>query len=454
MLTIIFIMVGEVLIYVPSVARFRKNYLEEHVAAARLAAIPMELLPTRSVTEELRTRLLVQSESYNIVLRKPSSSIFIHGPGEIPLVTETFDLRHANFVTWIMDAARALSRLDNRVIRVIGTAPETDDISVEVLLDEKPMRIAMWEFSVRILLLSIVISVTTAAFVFIALRALMVRPMGRLIESMTAFRANPENEDADIGWTERADEFGTAQRELGVMQRELRQALRQRQRLAALGSAVAKINHDLRNSLGTAMLVSDRLATSEDPDVKRVLPRLFAAIDRAVNLCSQTLDFASQDSPKLSLTIFPLHDLISEIGSSIAGSDGDHRTAKWKNHVDRGQMIKADRDQLFRAIMNVGRNAYQAGAKTVSVSFRRDNDRLCIEVEDDGPGLPDKARKNLFTPFMSSARRGGTGLGLVITRDVMRAHGGDVSLMGTGEGGTKFCLELPEEVQEGARFWI
>ena len=68
--------------------------------------------------------------------------------------------------------------------------------------------------------------------------------------------------------------------------------------------------------------------------------------------------------------------------------------------------------------------------------------------------LPDKARDNLFTQFLGSARAGGTGLGLVIVRDVMRAHRGDIALMETGEDGTIFCLQLPEKVREGARFCI
>ena len=454
LLTIIFVMIGEVLIYVPSVARFRISYLEDRIAAARLAALSFELLPARAITDELHRKLLSQSKSYNIVLRLPKRSIFVSGLAQVPPVTESFDIRDPSFIALMADAARTLAQKGNRVIRIIGTAPDAPDVSVEVMLDERPLREGMWDFSARILGLSIIISVIAAGLVFVSLHRLMVRPMHRITESMTAFRANPADESADIEGTERSDEIGITQRELGIMQKDVRLALRQRRRLAALGSAVAKINHDLRNSLSTAVLASDRLAASSDPDVKKVLPKLLNAMDRAVELCSQTLNYASEDSPELSPSCFSLRDLIDEVGQAVQNSGVGVNGITWTNKIDRHMMIEADRDQLFRALINVSRNSYQAVAGTVSVACKFINDRICIEVADDGPGLPAKARDNLFTPFMGSARTGGTGLGLVIVRDVMRAHGGDIALMETGEDGTIFCLELPEKVREGARFWI
>ena len=453
-LTVIFVLIGEIFIYVPSVAQFRVSYLEERIAAARLATLSFEMLPARAITDALHRKLLSQSKSYNIVLRLPNRSIFVSGLAEVPPVAESFDIRNPSFFEIIADAARSLAQKGNRVIRIIGTAPDAANVSVEVMLDERPLRIAMWDFSARILGLSLLISVIAASLVFVTLHRLMVRPMHRITESMTGFRANPADESADIEGTERSDEIGIAQRELGIMQKEVRLALRQRRRLAALGSAVAKINHDLRNSLSTAVLASDRLATSSDPDVKKVLPRLLNAMDRAVDLCSQTLNYASEEAPELSPSCFSLRELIDEVGQAVQHSDVAVGGITWRNRIERKMMIEADRDQLFRALINVGRNAYQAGAANVSVACKFINDRICIEVTDDGPGLPEKARDNLFTPFIGSARAGGTGLGLVIVRDVMRAHGGDIALMETGADGTVFCLELPEKVREGARFWI
>ena len=68
---------------------------------------------------------------------------------------------------------------------------------------------------------------------------------------------------------------------------------------------------------------------------------------------------------------------------------------------------------------------------------------LTIDVADDGPGLPEKAREHLFQPFAGSAREGGTGLGLVIAREVVHAHGGEIELARTGDDGTVFRLRFP-----------
>lgn len=454
LLTIAFVMLGEVLIYAPSVARFRKNYLEERVASAHLATLALESLQNETVGSDLQSQLLKHTGTYNIVLRLPTQSVFVLGPDKLPGVDISFDLREPVFFGWIRDAYDTLMQRGNRVIRVIGPSPKDKNVLVEVMLDEKPMRLAMLDFSWRILGLSIVISVLTAGLVFLSLQWLMVRPMRRITRSMMSFRANPENQAADELATTRGDEIGVAQRELGVMQNELRQALRQRRRLAALGAAVAKINHDLRNSLTTAMLVSDRLTGSEDPEVKRLLPKLFTAIDKAVDLCTQTLDFASEGSPQLAPSCFSLRDLLAEVKEAVELSDLSGSGVRWRNNIDRSMQIEADREQLFRAINNIGRNAVQAGASKIEVNVRRQFGRICIDVSDNGPGVPEQARDNLFTPFLGSTKKDGTGLGLVIVRDIMKAHGGDLILVKSDDDGVTFCLDLPEKIKEGAHLSV
>ena len=129
--------------------------------------------------------------------------------------------------------------------------------------------------------------------------------MRRITASMTEFRDDPEDAGRVIAPTRRTDEIGVAERELADMQSGMREALRQRSHLAALGTAVAKINHDLRNTLATAVLVSDRLSDIDDPEVKRMAPRLFDAIDRAVQLCSHTLNYVADSTPPLRRARFP-----------------------------------------------------------------------------------------------------------------------------------------------------
>jgi signal transduction histidine kinase len=448
-LTIAFVMLAEVLIYAPSVARYRKTYLEEHIEKAHLATLALEAMPNRIVDADLRRKLLAYSGTHNIRLRLTGRSVFALGEAKPPMVDASFDLRETGFFGWIRDAFETLVQDGNRVLHVKGPSPNDASVVVEITLDETPMQREMFGYSGRILWLSIVISAVTAGLLYLCLQWLMVGPMRRITESMTRFRADPEREVPEAPPGVRSDEIGVAQRELAAMQQELSQALQQKERLAALGSAVAKINHDLRNSLATAVLASDRLATSDDPTVKQDVPRLFNAIDRAVNLCTQTLKFVSDAGPKPVKTQFSLAQLIAEVGTGITDAEPGANAIQWENTVAPAVMVEADREQLYRALSNVGRNAFQSGARRVALSAFARNGRLCIDVADDGPGLAEEARGHLFEPFAGSARKGGTGLGLVIVRDVMRAHGGDIDLLETGAGGTTFRLDLPLPAQGG-----
>ncbi|MFQ5954569.1 MAG: sensor histidine kinase [Kiloniellales bacterium] len=447
-LAVAFVMLAEVLIYTPSIARFRKVYLEEHLADGHLAILALQATPERMVSQSLADELLNHTEAHNIVLRDPASGrklmLMRASP---PAPDATFDLRRGTFMSLIADALVALAQRENRVLRVIGPSPKNPQVEIELLLDETPLRQQMYGYSRRILGLSIVISLITATLLYLTLQALFVRPMRRITASMTAFEENPEDDSGVIAPSRRRDEIGVAQRRLAEMQAALRAALKQRQRLAALGAAVGKINHDLRNALGTMQLVSDGLAKSDDPHVRKLVPRLMGAVDRAVRLCSQTLEFTREGPPPIRRERFALKALVDEVGAQLTepllpGLAPQNQTGLI-NAVDAGLDVDADREQLFRVLSNLGRNAMEAGAAHVTVSAGRADDGTLIDVEDDGPGLTDQARERLFQPFSGSTRKGGTGLGLPIARDVMRAHGGDITLIETGKHGTRFRLTLP-----------
>jgi signal transduction histidine kinase len=265
--------------------------------------------------------------------------------------------------------------------------------------------------------------------------------MRRMTESMIAFREDPEDLSRAPPAGRRTDELGVAQHELADMQAKLRAALQQKTRLAALGVAVTKISHDLRNILTTAQLVADRLAGSGNPEVKKMTPVLLSAIDRAIDLCSKTLTFTREGPPELNRQRFPLRNLIDEVGAALPVPADDRQVLF--NEVPDDLEIEADRDQLFRVVSNLGQNAIEAGAGRVEVSARRADGRLVVTVADNGPGLPPRAREKLFQPFAGSARPGGSGLGLAIARDLMHAHGGDIRLLRSTGNGTVFELELP-----------
>ncbi len=446
LLTMFFVMVSEVLIYAPSIARFRLVYLQERVAAAHLASLALEVPTDNMVSAGLRRELLSHARSFGIVLRRPASKALILSDDMPPSIDATFDIREKRFFPLIGEAFAALARDGDWFLRVIDVSPKNPKILVETIINEAPMRAAMFDYSGRIMALSILISLITASLVYLSLHWLFVRPMRAITASMVAFRSNPEDGRRVMIPSGRSDEIGVAQHELADMQVGLRAALQQKARLAALGTAVAKISHDLRNILATARLVSDHVGDSDDPKVRRIAPTLLGAIDRAVKLCSQTLRFAQEQTPPPRLDPFALYRLVEEVAGEAAGLQT--QAVRCDNRVDPGLEITADREQIFRVLSNLVRNAYEAGAGTVTVEARLNAATTEIDIADNGPGLPAKVRENLFQPFSGSGSVGGTGLGLSIARDLMRGHGGDIEVARTGPDGTLFRLLLPVEHEE------
>ena len=439
-LTIFFVMVAEILIFVPSTARFRQAWLGEKLALGHLAVLALDATPDKMVSEMLRKELLAHVGAYALSVRRGGARLILSSEMP-PAVAESYDLDRAGMAQLIVNAFATLLRTESRVIRVMGSSPKDPSVSIELVIEEDLLHADMVDFAWRIFWLSVVISLLTAALVYLALQWLMVRPMGRITQSMVAFREDPEDPDRAIQPTQRQDEIGTAQRELADMQVRLRATLKQRAHLAALGTAVAKINHDLRGILASALLVSDRLANVDDPEVRKITPTLFGSIERAVNLCSKTLDFVGQAHPTPDRSRFLLRPLIDDVKDAIALPED--QTDIFRNRVDAAIDVDADREQLFRIFNNLMRNSLESKAQEVVIEARTNGRWVEIDVSDDGPGLPPKAREKLFQPFEGSARAGGTGLGLVIARELVRSHGGDLTLVETGNGGTTFRIALP-----------
>ena len=446
-LTVTFVMLSEVLIFVPSVSRYRLNYLQQHLDAAYQASLVVQAAPDGVVPSELADELLDYVGVSSIALKMEHASYLMLGVP--PKVDESFALDSASVLTLIVDAFASMTVLDDGNIRVHGSPSRVANVDVEITMAAEPLHLSVLDYGGRILLLSILISLITAGLVFLTLKRLMVRPIQRMTEDLIAFREAPEDMTRGIEVTDRSDEIGIAQRELAEMERGLRQALRQRARLAAVGAAVSKISHDLRNILTTAALVSDRLGSSEDPQVRRQAPLVLDAIDRAVKLCQDTLRFARADEPDLDIRRFELAPLIDEVIASAGASAGP--PVACLNAVDASVVVQADRDQLFRVVMNLARNAIEAMAREggdLTISARREETHTEIEVADTGPGIPERLRSRLFEAFAGGSR--GTGLGLAIARELMRAHGGELVLSQTGPEGSTFRMTLPNR-DEGRR---
>jgi len=453
LLTIVFVMVAEVLIYVPSIANFRLSWLNDRLAAASTAALVLDAAPSGMVPDALARQILDSVGARAIVMKTGNRRRLLANAEIPPAIDHDIDMRNVGATSAIVDAFATLFGRGKDMMRVVGPAPRNGEF-LEVVMDEAPLRKAMWRFSVNILLLSLVISGVTAALVYFALHYLLVRPMRRITENMTAFRGDPENPDRVIAGSGRRDEVGTTERELAAMQRELASMLQQKNRLAALGLAVSKINHDLRNMLASAQLFSDQLSSLPDPRVQRFAPKLMRALERAIDFCQSTLSYGRAQEAAPVRKPLPLEPLVEEVHETLGL--GPDSAVGWITAIERGLMVDADHDQLFRILLNVVRNAAQAlesrGERDperdqIRISGRRQGAVAVIEVSDTGPGFSPQARAHLFEAFQGSTRAGGVGLGLAIAAELVRAHGGEIRLV-DGTIGATVRITIPDRAVE------
>ncbi len=445
MLTIIFVMLAEVMIFVPSIARFREDYLMNRLERAQIASLALEA--NDMIDDRLEYELLKNAGVFNVVLRRDEMRQLMLS-SEIPSpIAATFDLRDAGAIELISDALNRLMTPGDEVIRVIGQPVQEAGLLIEITIPAAPLRAAMVDYGIRILLLSAVISVVTAALLFVAVRSLLVKPIKGVVGAMKSYAEAPEDSRRIIEPSASVTELREAETTLQSLQTDLTNALRQKERLAQLGGAVAKISHDLRNILTVAQLFGDRIEASEDPAVRRMAPKLLGSISRAVNLCETTLAFGRAEEPPPALDRIMLSPVVDDViqGERLAAG-GD---LTFVDEVPPGLVLRADPEQLFRVLSNLVRNARQAIAATgqpgaVTVAAAEDDACWMITVADTGPGLPEKAKENLFRAFQGGARKGGSGLGLAISAELVRGHGGRLELQGTGEDGTTFLIVLPK----------
>ncbi|WP_208354282.1 sensor histidine kinase [Pseudaestuariivita rosea] len=445
-LTTVFVMLAEVLIFVPSVARFRHDYLLDRLERAQIASLA--LLAEDMISDDLEQELLTNADVLNVVLRRDEIRQLILS-SEIPSpIHASFDLRDPLALELISDAMARLIDPQDRVIRVMGNPVRDAGIMIEVTMETAELRMAMIDYGIRILILSAVISIFTATLLFLAVRMFLVKPIRGVVDHMQRYAAAPEDARRIISPTAGVTELREAEEALESLQKQLTSALRQKERLAQLGAAVAKVSHDLRNILTAAQLFTDRIEASEDPTVRRMAPKLVNSITRAVHLCESTLAFGRAEEPAPTLNRIQLANVVDDVieGERLAVGDYDLSFAE---DIPAGFTVRADAEQLYRVLANLIRNARQAIMATgkpgeIAVRASEDNDTWWIHITDTGPGLPPKAREHLFTPFQGGARKGGSGLGLAIALELVRGHGGKLELVETAETGTVFAICLPK----------
>jgi len=468
-LTVVFVMIAEVLIYVPSIANYRLTWLADRTEAARTVAVVLtstdEAQPPAGqdkfkLPDEVMTKILGKLGAKTLAIKMGNQRKLLAVEDMPHDVHHNVDLRQSSMMKSLWHAMEAMFLCsDADIIRVVDHAGDIKGADfIEIVIAEAPLRAAMFKFSRNILLLSLIISAITAALVYFALHYLFVRPMHRLTANMVTFREDPENPARVIVPSDRNDEIGIAERELGAMQRDLASMLQQKNHLAALGLAVSKINHDLRNLLASAQLFSDRLSTITDPTVQRFAPKLMHALERAIAFCQSTLSYGQVTEPPPDRRPVALEELVEEVRETL-GLTPEARI-RWVEAIERGLKVDADPDQLFRVVLNLGRNALQAlesrapnepGRDQLRITGRREGAVVVIEVSDTGPGVAKRAREHLFEAFQGSTRPGGSGLGLAIAADLVRAHGGEIRLV-DGTIGATFRIIIPDRAVElGAR---
>ena len=260
----------------------------------------------------------------------------------------------------------------------------------------------------------------------------------------------------------RNDEIGRAEAALLAMQDSLSRELAQRKRLAELGMAVARINHDLRNMLSAAQLISDRLTTIPDPLAQRLAPRLVATLDRAIHFCQATLAYGGGREQEPTPRTFDLRELARQIVETAEAQQPG--VIAYTIDIPPNFELYADPDHVLRVIENLCRNAAQVLCNHGSRSGRPPAIRLAairtdgvalIEISDSGPGFPPEHREHIFQPFHNSTRQDGAGLGLAIASDLVAGNGGSITLAESKSDdfycGARFLITLPTPEESGRK---
>ncbi|HEX2524717.1 MAG TPA: HAMP domain-containing sensor histidine kinase [Geminicoccus sp.] len=440
----------ELAVLVWSVAIYRYERLERHMSQDMLVADAIAIIrpwPFDVAAPEVQN-LLMQARSGGMIVRSEDAEWTVGRIFARSQIEDTFNLDDPpSIATKVIDALDLIFNGGQRQIVLFQNSPVRPGWVVEAFTTDEELRRQTLRHAIDMAVVSVLITLLLGWTLVLTLDELIVKPLGRIAREVTAFHADPEDESTDHPPSGRTDEIGDLEKAVDEMRTEVRRSLRQQTRLATLGAAVSRVNHDLRNMLSTAVLLSDSLEHSQDPDVRRVAPRLIDSLERATRLCIDVLRFARDEKPRMVETDFSLLRLAQEVDDATPPPRA--RPIQLYLEIAGDLVVHGDRDQMFRVLQNMIRNAYEALADRpdswVRLRARRgDSQQVWIDVCDNGPGVSDGTLQWLFHPFRTKEKLGGSGLGLAIVREIMRAHGGEIELLETGPGGTTFRLKLPQ----------
>jgi signal transduction histidine kinase len=433
----------------PALASFEAKWLLDRTRAGELAAMAPDVAPDRKVSQQVAAQLLEGAGVIRVAIQTEGMRRLVLDGPKLKRQAYVVDLRAQDQLSWLAAPFQTLLGGEGGYVRVIakpGIYRGAD--FVEIVAPDAELKRELVSYLWKLLLVAAFLTTGLGALVYLSLNLFLVRPMQRITNAMERFRADPEDADARVQLSGRRDEIGRAEAELDRMQADLRTALNSRARLAALGEAVAKINHDLKNMLTSAQIASERLAALKDPKVSQALPRLERALDRAVKLASGVLAYGKTQEVAPEPHSVPLAGAIEAAAEEARLAE---RHVALTSNIGVSEQVSADPDQLHRILANLLRNAreaieHQEGRKTpgrITVSLARTGDTSVVRIADNGPGVPDRVRERLFQPFAGSGRPDSAGLGLAIAKELAQAHGGDLTLANTGPKGSTFELRLP-----------
>jgi signal transduction histidine kinase len=452
LVTIGFALLAICLFYVARLAAFRETWFHNKLAAAETTVEAFDDGQPGAQSPDLARKVLTSVGAKAITISAPQGVRTLSNPAAPSPPLLLVDLDRESFVDSVRAAFRTLVAEPGTLVRVTGTSADGDRI--EVTLDETPLIEATWRVSHTFLSIAVMIAAVVAGVLWTALWLMVLRPMRRLTSNIVAFGESPQDVSRVIGPSGRHDEIGRAETALAAMQRSLAHELHQRKRLSELGMAVARINHDLRNILSAAQLMSDRLATIEDPQAQRLAPRLVATLDRAIKFCQATLTYGAGADPAPERRRFDLDAVVRE---ALAGaSAGEPDAVDYQVDIPPRFEVYADPDHILRVFENLTRNAAAAltamGAesgrpKAIRLAAIRVDGVAIIEVSDTGPGFPADQGDRIFEPFQKSTSQSGAGLGLSIAADLVIRNGGSIELAPRHADdfycGARFLIKLP-----------
>jgi signal transduction histidine kinase len=459
LLTISFVLLTMGLWYTSRLSAYRDNWLRDRLMVAHTAMLLFGETGDETVPTELAGKILRSVGAKAIIVTLPDGRRLAASSGAAAPVVETDEVGDASVIAGGEAAFHTFFAAPGSLIRIIGRT-QSDGALVDITLDQTPLIDAVWRISRNFITLSLIVSAVVTCVLWAALWWMVIRPVRRLTSSIMAFGERPQEGVPIPAGGARNDEIGRAEAALAAMQGSLRRELSQRKRLAELGMAVARINHDLRNMLSAAQLISDRLASIPDPLAQRLAPRLVATLDRAILFCQSTLTYGGGREQAPARRRFDLRELVREI---VEAAEAEHAGAiAYAIDIPPNFELSADPDHVWRVIENLCRNAAQvlrnqgaqAGRPTaIRLAAIRTDGVALIEISDTGPGFPPAENLRIFEPFHLSTREGGAGLGLAIAADLVERNGGSISLAETKSDdfycGARFLIKLPT-TEEGS----